>query len=167
MLMTIPTKPVRDLGPVPKRITKSRDPILAELREAHGTALMVAVNAGLEEWDACEAEVIRTRNAVYDRLAMFRPKRVRKADRKATEFRRIVAYVAAQPAGFRNHVPSTAMSIENTRHAAHYRAELIEWWLFTQRNVGMRKEFVAAHKAAMQWAAFHRLIAAECGRRLP
>lgn len=149
------------------RITKSRDPILAELREAHGTALMVAVNAGLEEWDACEAEVMRTRNAVYDRLAMYRPKRERKAERKANEMRRIIAYVAAQPAGFRNHVPATGVSIANAERAAYYRAELVEWMLFTQRGVGLRKEFVAAHKEAMQWAAFHRRVAAECGRRLP
>ena len=150
------------------RITKSRDPILAALMADYVAALDAARFAGdVEAWDGDVARIQKARKAVQDREALFRPKRVRKADRKATEMRRIVAYVAAQPAGFRNHVPATGVSIANAERAAYYRAELVEWMLFTQRGVGLRKEFIAAHKEAMQWAAFHRRVAAECGRRLP
>lgn len=151
------------------RITKSRDPILASLREANMAALMTCVHVPFDTaaWDAAYERELAAQKAMLAREAMFRPRRVRKAERKATEMRRIVAYVAAQPAGFRNHVPATGVSIANAERAAYYRAELVEWRLFTQHGVGLRKEFVAAHKEAMQWATFHRLVAAECGRRLP
>lgn len=146
------------------RITKSRDPILASL-SAEYVAALEAVR--FEFADEAIARIERAHAAIRAREAMFRPRRVRKAERKATEMGRIIAYVAAQPAGFRNHVPATGVSIANAERAAYYRAELVEWMLFTQRGVGLRKEFVAAHKEAMQWATFHRLVAAECGRRLP
>lgn len=150
------------------RITKSRDPILHYLN----ACLFLATEA-LRKTDTADAfldavaECDRYRDQITERGKLFRPKRVRKADRKATELGRIVAYVAAQPAGFRNHVPATARAIENAARAAHYRAEIFLWQLFMTRGVGAHRELVDAHKEAMQWAAFHRRVAAECGRRLP
>lgn len=150
------------------RITKSRDPILAALKASFGEAVnAMCKTVEVDDYVRAIEECDSIRDQITERGKLFRPKRVRKADRKATEFGRIVRYVAAQPASFRNHVPATGVSIANAERAAYYRAELVEWMLFTQRGVGLRKEFVAAHKEAMQWAAFHRRVAAECGRRLP
>lgn len=150
------------------RITKSRDPILAALNASFQEAVnTMCKTTGVDEYMAALIECDRARYFIAEREKLFRPKRVRKADRKAHQLRYIVSYVSRQPAGFRNHVPATGVSIANAARAAHYRAELIEWKLFTQRGLGLRKEFTAAHKEAMQWARYHRLIAAECGRRLP
>lgn len=155
----------------PRRITKSRDPILAgiyaSLNEALDDMRFITIAVDGEEWDRGYLRIERLRKAAKARADIFRPKRIRKAERRAGEIDRIIRYVAAQPAGFRNHVSSTGVSISNAERAAHYRSELIEWRLFTQHGIGLRKQFIAAHRDALQWARFHRLVAAECGRRLP
>lgn len=151
------------------RITKSRDPILTALKAEHLEALHHCARVGFDTpaWDAAIDSENEIRRRMTSRLAMFRPRRVRKAERKATEMSRIVRYVAAQPAGFRNHVPATALSIENAARAGSYRDHLILWRGFIYKGDAERRENVAAHKEAMQWARYHRLVAAECGRRLP
>lgn len=149
------------------RITKSRDPILASLRAEHMAVLDASRFIAFDSaaWDALIDRENETRRAVRAREAMFRPRRVRKAERKAGWLGTIVRYVGAQPAGFRNHVPATALAISEAARAAHYREELIGLGLFMQYD--SYRETITAARSALEWAAFHRRIAAECGRRLP
>lgn len=150
------------------RITKSRDPILAALKAEHMAALESTRTAvTILDWDVAFYRAQDTRKAMDARADVFRPKRVRKAERKARHFAYIVAYVTAQPVGFRNHVPATALAISEASRAGSYRDHLILWRGFIYPGDDDRKENVAAHREALQWARFHRLVAAECGRRLP
>ena len=130
------------------RITKSRDPILAALR-----ATLAAVRADAlsypHDGDFIHAYAL-ARKAVTEREALFCPKRIRKAERKAGEIDRIVRYVSAKPIFFRNHVPTTGIAIAKAERAAHYRAELMVPILHIYCGDGRRGDLIKGHREAMQ-----------------
>lgn len=147
-------------GTAPKRITKSRDPVLSALRAEYLAALDVAPNASLEQWDAAIDRVNKARVAVNKREELYTPKRERKARRKKNEQLYLFRYVDA---GRYSHAPlSTMYFAREMKNARFYIGELT----CGPVGPGLRKEFIDEAKLCLSWARNHRIQAAALGRRL-
>lgn len=147
------------------RITSSRCPILAALKAEHEAALYTAVR-DLTDENINAAN--KTRTALRSREDMFRPKRIRKAERKANMVNTIIRYTARQDQTKRCHVPATEYSVKAMGKASHYRNQLKTFWhLAPQLGSGYRDETIDAARNEIALSKHCRLLAAECGRRLP
>lgn len=147
----------------PKRITKSRDPILEELRVEYLSALYAVrfVDMANIAWDIAVERVNKARVAVNKREELFTPKRKRKARRKQGWAKRLFARLAKGPQP--KHPLSTMYFAREMRRIRNHLETM------QNRNVHpqMRDEFINETKTCLFWARHHRIQAAALGRRLP
>lgn len=139
------------------RITKSRDPILASLRLIKAAVAANAVSYPFEG-DFIEAYA-RAYKAVKEREYMFRPRRVRKAERKAAP-----AYLKRLAAGPMSRVPKymqyhgQEMGVARNYITALMHGEVAPEYV---------EEFKQEARNGVYWAGAARLTAGKAGRRLP
>lgn len=149
-------------GTAPKRITKSRDPILKALRAEYSDALNEALFA--DDPEKLEKAIERTNAACFaarKREELYTPKRERKARRKKGEQRRIFNRLAKGPQP--KHPLSTLYFTRELKRCNDYYLSLI--YGYVHRT--MRQEFFDQALICIDVARYYRKEAAHLGRRLP
>lgn len=138
------------------RITKSRDPILASLTTEYMAALdAVRFIFSEEQLDRID----NARTAMNARAAMFRPKRVRKAERKAAP-----TFLKRLCAGPLSRVPKYMQCHgQELGLAKGYIAALMHGEVAPEYV----EEFKPEARNGIYWAKETRIVAGQAGRRLP